>query len=131
MTVWIKISRERQLMDCPKPAGLKDREILQFVVDGYHLLERAVPDELNKTILAKANSLHLDDSRNPGNNIFPLIPELQEVWNLEAVKGVLQSLLGPAYFVHPHRYCHQSQPGFQGRDFETKPNVGRTALTPR
>lgn len=50
-----------------------------------------------------------------GNNILPALPELARVFESRRCRGALASLLGPGYLMHPHRFCHQSEPGRQAQ----------------
>ena len=44
-------------------------------------------------------------------------PEIQAVFSHPVVHGVLTSVLGPNYVMHPHRYCHLNRPGSDGQNF--------------
>jgi hypothetical protein len=50
---------------------------------------------------------------NCGNNILPMIPELQEIYDSPKVRGALKSILGEDYMMHPHRHPHSNPPGFR------------------
>tara|TARA_B100000029_G_scaffold516832_1_gene635678 strand:- start:18195 stop:19646 length:1452 start_codon:yes stop_codon:yes gene_type:complete len=93
---------------------LLDKDIHQFILDGYVQINSELPKEFHKNIYQKLESV-LNDEGNPGNNILPRIPEIQQVFNQPSVRGALTSLLGPGYLMHPHRYCHLNQPGSSGQ----------------
>lgn len=49
---------------------------------------------------------------NPGNNILPRVPEVQEVFfRHPVIQGALTNVLGANYIMHPHRHCHFTEPG--------------------
>jgi hypothetical protein len=48
---------------------------------------------------------------NPGNNILPVMPALQQVFDDPVVRGALTGLLGEQYVMHAHRFPHPSFPG--------------------
>ena len=52
---------------------------------------------------------------NPGNNILPRVPLLQDILDHPAVVGALTSILGPDYYLYPHRFCHFNPPGSGGQ----------------
>ena len=41
-------------------------------------------------------------------------PDLQQVFDQPEVEGALTSILGPGYYLHPHRFCPFQQAGFGG-----------------
>ncbi len=86
---------------------LSDAEVARFVVNGYHLLEPALPEGLNESIAQKLDAL----DHNPGDAITETVPELWQVLEHPQVKGVLVSLLGPEYEVQSHRHWHCKPPG--------------------
>lgn len=86
---------------------LTDGEVARFVVTGYHLTHPDLPDGLNEQIACKLDTL----DRNPGDAITETIPELWQVLDHPAVKGVLISLLGEDYQVNAHRHWHMKPAG--------------------
>ena len=58
-----------------------------------------------------------EDTGNLGNNVLPLIPEIQEVFDHPGVHGAMQGVLGENYAMHSHRYCHFNQQGSKGQNF--------------
>jgi hypothetical protein len=86
---------------------LTDVEVARFIVNGYHLVEPDLPDGLNEGIARKLDDL----ASNPGDAITEAVPELWQVLDHPAVKGVLVSLLGPDYEVQSHRHWHCKLPG--------------------
>ena len=53
---------------------------------------------------------------NPGNNVLPRVPELQQVLDHPKVHGALHSILGPDYYLHLHRHVHDNHPGSKGQN---------------
>lgn len=84
---------------------LNDAEVVKFIVTGYHIVEPGLPDNLNKTIASKLDTLE----SNPGDAITETIPELWHVLDHSKVKGALASLLGTEYEVQSHRHWHCKQ----------------------
>jgi HEAT repeat protein len=89
---------------------LDDAAMQQFITKGYVQVRAALPAEFHCQVRERLDAVH-DSVGNPGNNILPLIPEIGQVFEDDAVRGALTSLLGPDYFMHPHRYGHSSPPG--------------------
>ncbi|RKU37637.1 phytanoyl-CoA dioxygenase, partial [Candidatus Poribacteria bacterium] len=54
---------------------------------------------------------------NLGNNVLPLIPDIQAVFAHPVVHGAMQGVLGQNYVMHPHRYCHYNPVGSEGQVF--------------
>ncbi|VTR34735.1 HEAT repeat [Actinobacillus pleuropneumoniae] len=89
---------------------LTDEQISQFIMKGYVVLHNELPDQLHAEVRDKINAV-LHEEGNPGNNILPRVPEIQQFFETPVVKGALTSVLGPDYYMHPHRHCHYNQPG--------------------
>ena len=89
-----------------KPVLFNDRQMMEFVREGYvmfHLedLPKSYHDGVMQT-LDKAFA----KGGNPGNNMLPMCPQLMTMLNHRLVRGALQSILGPDYWVHMHRHPH-------------------------
>ena len=89
---------------------LSDEQVRQFIADGYVTLRPSLPRELHESIRRRLDESVPDRKRNPGNNILPLVPEMRHVLKSPEVHGALQTLLGPGYLEHPHRFCHVEEP---------------------
>lgn len=89
---------------------LNDEQVRQFVADGYLTLQPSLPRDLHDTIRRRLDESIPDRKGNPGNNILPLVPEMRHVLKSPEVHGALQTLLGPDYLEHPHRFCHVEEP---------------------
>ena len=92
------------------PSLLSDRQMQDFIRNGYVTVQTSLPDELHASICRQTDAL-LDAEPNPGNNLLPRIPDLSHMLTDPAVHGALTSILGPGYLLDDHRYCHANQPG--------------------
>lgn len=92
------------------PHLLSDRDVRQFITEGYLVVRVGKSRAFHRGVYDEIESL-LAKEGNPGNNILPRIPSIQQVYDDPAIAGALTSLLGPNYLMHPHRYCHLNSPG--------------------
>ena len=88
---------------------LNDEQVRRFIVDGFVRVQPEVdPDvhaEVNRLLrVAEEHEYHF------GNNIITRVPVIWEVLRSPSIAGALTSLLGPNYYVHPHRAIHTSRP---------------------
>jgi HEAT repeat protein len=102
------------------PRLLNDAQVQQFICDGFLVLSPEVPAAVHEAAYAKLQWM-MDEDYNPGNNILPRVPEMQQVLDAPDVRGALASVLGADYVLHPHRFCHSNLPGVQTED---GPKVG-------
>jgi HEAT repeat protein len=94
------------------PRLLTDAQMRQFLANGYLVLQTALPKSFHDQIFQRFDDLIGDDRHeNPGNNLLPLVPEINAVFEDAVVKGALTSVLGPDYIMHPHRALHKNPPG--------------------
>ena len=93
---------DRQLLD--------DAAVRDFITDGYLIIQSHHPPEFHLAVCRQLDEV-LDKGGNPGNNLLPLVPGIQQVFDSPPVSGALESLLGPGFSMHPHRYCHTTRPG--------------------
>ncbi|GGA05619.1 hypothetical protein GCM10008018_59530 [Paenibacillus marchantiophytorum] len=89
---------------------LTDEQMMQFITKGYLVLRNELPNQLHQSIMNQINHV-MHNEGNPGNNILPRVPDIQQLFDTPTVKGALSSVLGPDYYMHPHRHCHYNQPG--------------------
>ncbi len=89
---------------------LTDDQMRQFIAHGYVVLKADFPKEFHETMRRKIEEVMTKEG-NPGNNILPRVPEIQNVFDHPTVSGALTSVLGPHYMMHPHRHGHYSEPG--------------------
>ena len=95
---------------------LNDEEMRRFIIDGYIKIQPDFPANFHETIFQQVEDM-FESQGNLGNNLLPLIPEIQQVFSHPAVHGALTSALGPNYVMHSHRYCHFNPPGSTGQNF--------------
>jgi HEAT repeat protein len=88
---------------------LSDEQMRRFVVDGYLRLDCGLPPELHEAIYNRLQYV-LHQEGNPGNNILPAVPEMQQVLDSPVISGAIASILGPEYVLHPHRFVHNIEP---------------------
>lgn len=89
---------------------LNDATMQHYLTEGYVTVQTNFPKAFHQTIYDQANAI-FESERNPGNDIYPRIPELIDVLNHPRVQGALTAILGPRYMLHPHRHCHLTPPG--------------------
>ncbi len=93
---------------------LDDDQMRDFIVNGYVAVKTGLPVVHHQRVCAQLDEM-LGGIGNLGNNVLPLIPEIQKVFDDPAVRGALTSVLGQNYLMHPHRYCHLNAPGSDGQ----------------
>ena len=93
---------------------LTDAQMRHFIVNGYVTVTTDLPENFHETIFEKTVTV-FDKEGNPGKNLLPRIPEIQQVFDDANVKGALMSLLGPDYYMQPHRHPHYNPPGSGGQ----------------
>ncbi|MBB6052561.1 HEAT repeat domain-containing protein [Armatimonas rosea] len=87
----------------------------QFFTDGYVSLHPELPAALHARIRERL-AFVLKQEFNPGNNILPAVPELQQVLDSPELVAALTEVLGEGYVLHPHRFCHNNEPAQQTDD---------------
>ena len=95
---------------------LSDQQMKSFIQDGYIKLAPEYPPELHEKIYQEIEHM-LNKNGNLGNNILPLIPDIQKIFDDPLVRGALTGVLGINYVMHSHRFCHFNAPGSTGQDF--------------
>ncbi len=93
---------------------LTDAQMQHFIVNGFVTVNTELPSAFHDDIFEKTVAV-FDKEGNPGNNLLPRIPEIQNVFDDANVKGALTSLLGPDYYMQPHRHPHYNPPGSNGQ----------------
>ena len=91
---------------------LNDEGIRNFIKDGYVTVHTDLPD-LHEEIYRETAAI-FEKEGDPRNHILQKVPGLYEVFAHPALRGILTSLLGPNYVMHPHRHAHNKQPGQKG-----------------
>lgn len=96
------------------PRLLDDTGMRGFIASGYTVVQTSLPAAFHARVYECLQQV-FDTEGNPGNNLLPRLPALQKVFDDSAVHGALLSILGPGYYLHPHRHCHFNPPGSQGQ----------------
>ena len=100
------------LLTDPEPELLDDEQVREFLANGCLALQPALPEEFHHRMFERfVELIGEDNDHNPGNNLLPVVPELQLVFDDPVVKGALTSVLGEGYMMHPHRVLHDNPPG--------------------
>ena len=95
-----------------QPIALTNAQLRQFVSHGYVVLKTDFPADFHDTMSRRIKEVMAKEG-NPGNNILPRVPEVQEVFHHPVIRGALDSVLGADCIMHPHRHCHFTAPGRQ------------------
>ncbi|MYB01093.1 phytanoyl-CoA dioxygenase [Candidatus Poribacteria bacterium] len=93
---------------------LSDVQMRHFIVNGFVTVTTDLSAQFHDAVYEKTVSV-FDKEGNPGNNLLPRIPEIQSVFDDPNVRGALTSLLGPDYYMQPHRHPHYNPPGSKGQ----------------
>lgn len=96
------------------PVLLDDQAMQQFIRDGFITLKADLPAEIHTSVYEQATKIY-ETEGNPGNDILPRIPAMNNILNHPAIDGALRSILGPDYLLHPHRHGHLNIPGSDGQ----------------
>lgn len=109
----VQTSSRRPAIFSDTPArALSEEQIASFLANGYLILQPELPAEFHQSMYDRfVDIIGEDNEDNPGNNLLPLLPELNRVFEDPVVKGALTSVLGPDYLMHPHRVLHDNPPG--------------------
>ena len=93
---------------------LSDAQMRDFIVNGFVTVTTDLPAQFHDAVYEKTVNV-FDKEGNPGNNLLPRMPEIQQVFDDPNVSGALTSLLGPDYYMQPHRHPHYNPPGSKGQ----------------
>ena len=99
-----------------KPYEFSDEDMRHFIVNGYVTVKPEFPRSFHERIYQQTKAIFELDG-NPGNNLLPQVPEIQEVFDHPVVRGALSSLLGPDFIMHSHRHPHHNLPGSTEQNF--------------
>jgi hypothetical protein len=94
---------------------LNDAQMRFFIRNGYMTVKTNLPESFHAEVFRRTETV-FEKEGNPGNNLLPRIPLVQEVFDDPSVKGALTSIFGPNYYLHPHRHCHYNPPGGKGQN---------------
>ena len=95
---------------------LTDEEMRDFIINGYVKVKTDFPPSFHENVYEQLDAM-FEQTGNLGNNVLPLIPEIQEVFDHPIVHGAMQGVLGSDYVMHSHRYCHYNPEGSDGQGF--------------
>jgi hypothetical protein len=109
---------------------LDDREMVEFIVQGYHLVRTDFPPEFHQAVCERIAAVFAGEG-NPGNGILERVPELQQVYDHPAVRGALVSIMGEDFRMNPHRHCHALAPGSGGQQWHQDAVNNRHHRIPR
>ena len=87
------------------PELLTDEAMQGFIREGYITLSSALPGDYHDRMWAALDDLDEGGPRGH-NNLLPCVPELSQMLNEPVVRGALESILGPGYYLHFHRHDH-------------------------
>ncbi|GIX05722.1 MAG: hypothetical protein KatS3mg115_0125 [Candidatus Poribacteria bacterium] len=96
-----------------RPILFTDEQMRQFLTHGYVILQSTLPAEIHAEIYEQLERVFAEEG-NPGNNVLPRVPAIQQVFDDPVVHGAFVSVLGEDYLMHPHRHCHRSPKGRDG-----------------
>ena len=95
---------------------LTDKQMREFIINGYITVKTDLPASFHENICHHLDAM-FEHTGNLGNNVLPLIPEIQQIFDHPIVDGAMQGVLGSSYVMHPHRYCHFNPEGSGGQGF--------------
>ncbi len=96
------------------PLLLDDVDMRRFIRDGYLVLKPDLSAGYHDGIYQQLEKVIAGG--NPGNNLLPRVPALQQLFDHPMVDGALRSILGPEYYLHLHRHVHDNPPGSKGQN---------------
>ncbi|MDP7280385.1 MAG: HEAT repeat domain-containing protein [Candidatus Poribacteria bacterium] len=94
---------------------LTDSQIHDFIVNGFITVTTDLPPSFHEEVYASTTEI-FEKEGNPGNNLLPRIPMINEVFEDPWVAGAFTSVLGPDYYMQPHRHCHPNLPSSKGQN---------------
>ena len=93
---------------------LDDHAMKGFIRDGYAVVQPQLDADFHRHVFDSIDHV-FETEGNPGNNLMARISAISKVWDDPAVDGTLESILGPGYYMHPHRHCHFRAPHSEGQ----------------
>ena len=107
---------------------LSDQQMKAFIQNGYLKLTTGFPDQVHQQIHRQVEQM-FDQHGNLGNNMLPLIPDIQQIFDHPVLHGALTGILGSNYVMHSHRYCHLNPPESSGQSFHKDSYEGDVSAT--
>ena len=71
-----------------------DEQMREFLTNGFVIIKPDLPKSIHDTIYQKLDEV-VDMDGNPGNNLLPRVPEIQDIFNHPTVRGACTSVIGP------------------------------------
>lgn len=106
------LDRRPDLLAETTPTLLNDEQVRTFLANGFLSLQPTLGQGYHGMMFEQfAGIIGEDNDDNPGNNLLPVVPELQLLYDDPVIKGALTSVLGEGYAMHPHRVLHDNAPG--------------------
>ncbi len=106
------LDRRPDLLQAQPKILLADEEVRAFLANGYVHLHPKLSLDYHASMFDRfAEIIGDDNDENPGNNLLPVVPELQLLFDDPVISGALTSILGEGYIMHPHRVLHDNPPG--------------------
>lgn len=105
---------------CDEVCMLSASQLEEWAQQGYIEIQTNLPTTLHNQIVGDADRVYLEagvgqsqafNSSPIGNNIYSVVPLLEQVFRCPAVDGAVRSILGDGYINHPHRRPHHNDPG--------------------
>jgi len=94
------------------PVLLTDDQMQHFIAHGFLRLQTQLPESFHQRMFEQFDYfIGGEVSRDPGNNLLPAVPDLEQVFADPVVRGAITSVIGPDYAMHPHRVLHNNAPG--------------------
>lgn len=90
--------------------SFSDNALRDFLTNGYTLIGSDQTPEFHQDMCGRLDHV-IEREGNPGNNVLPRVPQIQQVFDAPKVNAALTRILGPGYVMHPHRHCHHRPPG--------------------
>ena len=95
---------------------LTDKQMRDFIINGYIKVKPDLPPSFHENVYEQLEAM-FEQTGNLGNNVLPLIPEIQEIFDHPIIHGAMQGVLGSDYVMHSHRFCHYNPEGSDGQGF--------------
>ena len=119
------VARKRTAFQIDDSRYLTDEQLREFTAKGFLVLDSELPDAFHSQIFDRLKEV--DESIGHfGNNLLPLMPELQRLLDEPRITGALKSILGEKYSFHAHRALHKNPPGSEEQEWHKDSYWGYT-----
>ena len=89
---------------------LGDEQVQRYIADGFIVLDAGLPADFHAEVVDELHFAMQHETPLPGDNLLPRIPAMERLLSAPAVRGAMESLLGPDFAWAPHRFPHNSEP---------------------